>query len=390
MTTVYLHIGTAKTGTTSIQNFLAENRILLEKQDFSYPYMNLGLSHQVDKRNAHFLAYLSPEKDRAKEKEIRSKGYEFVSQAAREHSKVILSDELIWSRSAVMKNFWPQLAANFKRLDCKVKVIVYLRRQDQLLQSLWNQYVKDFRIVSQTFLEYSRQNGLNRYPFDYFKHLNTIAKAVGKENLIVRVYEKSQFKDNNLISDFLQIVGVSHTDEFTSGSIHINHGLSGNFIEMKRIINKARCYKDSDNFLQYPMLFASVQQQEISKSSKASMFTYEETLEYLQQYEESNRKVAEVYLNRPEGELFRDKIEDTPVWQLDRDTLHEDILLFTTEALFAQETKIRELQSQISDMRQNMTAMKQEIQVLRQKNTSMYNSLIFRIYRKLRRVLKHK
>ncbi|EAL6169552.1 acyl carrier protein, partial [Campylobacter coli] len=35
--TAYVHIGTMKTGTSSIQNFLYLNRSLLQKQNYYYP-----------------------------------------------------------------------------------------------------------------------------------------------------------------------------------------------------------------------------------------------------------------------------------------------------------------------------------------------------------------
>lgn len=37
MKTLYLHIGTPKTATTSIQSFCYQNREILEKQGFYYP-----------------------------------------------------------------------------------------------------------------------------------------------------------------------------------------------------------------------------------------------------------------------------------------------------------------------------------------------------------------
>lgn len=55
MATVYLCIGTQKTGTTSLQYFMRANEDVLKKQSYSYPYMELGMSDAFYKnRNAHF------------------------------------------------------------------------------------------------------------------------------------------------------------------------------------------------------------------------------------------------------------------------------------------------------------------------------------------------
>ena len=63
MKKVYIHIGTEKTGTTSIQNVLAKNRESLLKNDYCYP-SSPGV------KNHEFLAiYCAPESTR----DLRSK-----------------------------------------------------------------------------------------------------------------------------------------------------------------------------------------------------------------------------------------------------------------------------------------------------------------------------
>src|SRR5699024_12805516 len=48
MTTVYLHIGAHKTGTTALQYFLWNNRKRLRKEGYLYPKLGLGgYSHGV-------------------------------------------------------------------------------------------------------------------------------------------------------------------------------------------------------------------------------------------------------------------------------------------------------------------------------------------------------
>lgn len=43
MATVYLCIGTQKTGTTSLQYFMRANEGVLKEQGYSYPYMDIGI-----------------------------------------------------------------------------------------------------------------------------------------------------------------------------------------------------------------------------------------------------------------------------------------------------------------------------------------------------------
>lgn len=57
MATVYLHIGTMKTGTSALQRFLSDNREYLKQQGVLYPDLNQGMPERFRFRNGHFLVY---------------------------------------------------------------------------------------------------------------------------------------------------------------------------------------------------------------------------------------------------------------------------------------------------------------------------------------------
>ena len=60
MSTFYLHVGTPKTGTTAIQNFMKENQAVLEKHDYAYPlFYEYGMTGDEAgiARNAHPLIF---------------------------------------------------------------------------------------------------------------------------------------------------------------------------------------------------------------------------------------------------------------------------------------------------------------------------------------------
>lgn len=42
MKTLYIHIGTSKTGTTSLQHFCTENEKLFEEQRYMYPISHIN------------------------------------------------------------------------------------------------------------------------------------------------------------------------------------------------------------------------------------------------------------------------------------------------------------------------------------------------------------
>ena len=97
MKTLYLHVGTPKTATSSIQKFLQINREILEEYGYFFPkllqkYPNVGLN-----RNAHFMVEVPPAKDGAErgisESEVLQEGMEQVADAFGKYDHVILSEE---------------------------------------------------------------------------------------------------------------------------------------------------------------------------------------------------------------------------------------------------------------------------------------------------------
>lgn len=390
MTTVYISIGTPKTGTTALQSFMRENEKLLEKQGYSFPNLDIGMKGIFRDRNGHFLInYLTmndfDEKKEIAQKALNEKAFRELKKIANQYDNIILSDEQIWYRCNYTENFWQELVNNFKAINCKVKIIVYLRRQDQIVQSLWNQLVKMFMKKTRPFKESIEAGDFNYFPLDYYKHLKGIEKYVGKENLIVRPYERGQFENGSLYNDYFGLMGVELTDEFTYGKIASNVGLDGNFIEIKRIINGVPEYRVMDDFMCRPVLNASMYENGKNEHVKTSLFTYDEQVEYMKQYEESNRKVAAEYLGKTDEPLFLDEIEEMPTWKVNHETMYRDIVISMTEIFCKQQTEIRELRKQ---QVKTEAELKKSIEEKDAMIESMYNSFIFRMYRKIRRIFK--
>lgn len=385
MATVYISIGTPKTGTTALQSFMRENDKLLEQQGYCYPKMDVGISGIYRDRNAHFLIYRSHQGNEQERKEyqiqVKERAFKQLEEDAKKFDKIILSEEQIWYRSNLIENFWEHLVEDFKKINCDVKIIVYLRRQDQVIQSLWNQTIKMHMRKTKTFKEALEANTFGYFPLDYYEQIKDIANRVGKENLIVKVYERSQFEGGSIFTDFFNIMGVKLTDEFTNERVAKNVGLNGNYIEIKRIINGIPEYRQMDDFMFRSILNASIYDNSEHEHAKTSMFTYDEQLEYMGQFEESNRKVAEEFLKTDDGVMFREAIKEQPVWSVNKETMDRDMLVAIGEIFCTQEQKIRRLEEQLRNQQRQIDAREPDI-------AAMHNSLIFRVYRKIRKTFK--
>lgn len=396
MATVYLHIGTMKTGTSALQSFLNANREVLEKQGYAYPRMDVGLPRKYDYRNGRFLVHhLGPnDKEKGNTEEIIKNAFEQIADTAKNFDNIILSDETIWHYCGRDSNFWSDLVENFTRINCEVKVIFYLRRQDLYVESLYNQMVKLNRMLTKTFEDYIEGSVAEKW-LHYYRYIKAIEQHIKKENIMVRVYEKDQFEGegNTIFSDFLKCVGLTYNETYKVERPAVNLGLQGNYIELKRIINGLPEYRELNDFMSKPFRDASAAKNENMLHGKVSMFSKEQQMEYMAQFEEDNRKIAQEYLGREDGILFREPMGDLPTWKLDEEALYQDIMISVTETFCYQERRLRDAERRIQMLEERVQSLEEELlsqDGLRNQVTSMYRSLIFRGYRKARKVMRRK
>ena len=222
-----LHVGTGKTGTTSLQTFLAENNEKLKDYGWCYPDLRGDMKYVAGEEPYHIIQNGDILKSYAR----CSRLYRVLREGRLKQALVknlkashtILSYEGFWDE-------WDGATTAdsiryVKKLYDNVKVIVYLRRQDRFIESTWNQIIKAGGVsgdhVTQ---EYSEFSGYGPYgsvqefrahsPYanvstEYKRKLDEISQVVGRENVIVRVFEKGQFMGGrgDVISDFLQVLG---------------------------------------------------------------------------------------------------------------------------------------------------------------------------------------
>ncbi len=328
---------------------------------------------------------------------MQNKAFSVLEEKAKQFENIILTDEEIWQYCDTIPDFWKILKERFRGMNCDVKLIVYLRRQDLLVESLWNQWVKSFYKTTRTFAQWVKAKRYSYYPLDYYAHLNKIAGYMGKENILLRVYEKNAFmgKEKSIFSDFLEAVGLSLTEEYDMENISSNNGLRGNFIELKRQINSIPEYRQMEDFLRRPVLHASNHVNNLDPSPNTTMFTLENRMSFMEQFRESNERVAREYLGRENGVLFLEEMKEIPIWEWNGDQANRDLLVIMGEAFCAQEQtliqqrdSIRRLENSMKTVQNRVNAQQNTIRSMEAEMNSMYNSSIFRAYRKIRNALK--
>ena len=291
---LYLHIGMGKTGTTALQNFFWENRKSLSKHDICYPKRGMM-------SNAHHL--LSPHIPRFLEDQWNFQSVDDWAPKLADSSenRILLSSELMaWADESKARRFCAQVSAWFD-----VHVVVYLRRQDNIIMASYNQQIKAGPQKRRIDLIYRKQ--VER--FDYPKILAPWADSLEPGKLIVRPYEKQQFHQGDIRRDFFRhVFQLELDDSFALSEKNSNPRLSAGASEYKRMVN---CLVDdgrkNDKFNRLLMEFSAEQDASSTRVfSSQSELSPEQRLEIIDLCREDNAFVAQKYLGRADGSLFED------------------------------------------------------------------------------------
>lgn len=310
--TLYLHVGTRKTGTTALQKFLDINYYLLKKtHGVLYPRAGQVLS---DGYHAHHRLFNINNKSAV---DSLDANIEAIIDEGLGAKCCVLSSEILADSSSFKHDL--SVYKSILGLADKVKIILYLRRQDAYLESSYSQKTK--LSENRDILSHKQELCL-----DYRSMCDRWRDLVGKENLIVRIYEREQLKEGNIFADFLEIFKIPLSDEFSLPEKVINPSLDRDALEFMRLINSLPIPRALKKGFKVPL------EQRAMRLGKGQLFQDHKLLsnreknEIIEEFRESNECVAKEYLNRADGKLFyaelpREKVE---VYQgLGNDKIHE-------------------------------------------------------------------
>ncbi len=327
-----LHIGTGKTGTTTIQKFLRTNSDALGKQGILYP-LSAGVT-----RHGRFGLYVTPEESVARDplwhdepadtpasfhRDFRS---ELLAEIARAGlSRVLISDEgLYGAPAATLRRLRQVIDAHFGQL----RLVCYLRRQDDHLASRYQQVVK----MGETRRLAVRTQEMDlSHTYDYASRLDLWTRLVGCPDFVVRRFEPESFVDASLIADFLDAAGITLDPAGLTPVPAMNESLDAESVEFLRILNlfRVRSQRAEPGRIRNRKLVVK-----LARSSRGPTLTLPEpALErFMARWESGNEAVARRYFGEEDGVLFRSPRRSrgtTSVQRLDPDRL--DYFLDVTE-----------------------------------------------------------
>ncbi|EEQ63074.1 M protein repeat protein [Helicobacter pullorum MIT 98-5489] len=213
--TAYVHIGTPKTGTTTIQTFMAKNNEALKQKGFLYSTSIIaGWQHWrlsswvntelVEKKNEQQQKFCQEIKDLIKQ-EIK---------ANQDKTFVFSTESLTWDVNLNISAPVFMLQKLLKELGFdEVKIILYCRNQADLMVSADSENIKMYHGLCAA-KDLPSHHIKTPIMFDFQNIIQKYMEVFGRDNLIVKLFDKNEFLEGDLIKDFLQNLGLKLDNSF--------------------------------------------------------------------------------------------------------------------------------------------------------------------------------
>ena len=197
MNTLYIHMGNLKTGSTAIQAYLyAYKDMLLQKHKLLVPN-SIAEHHRVYSGEPYYIhkaaQHINPlELDNFK-KEIK----------ANPNCNIVISNEWYNGLSTEERDYFKAILPNYQ-----FKVVFYIRRIDSFLKSFFSEQRKRRVDKNLVFYEDFVKNGIDYFTDNALHRINTSIDSIGKNNVIVKLYDRKLLKHQDVVCDFMNILGI--------------------------------------------------------------------------------------------------------------------------------------------------------------------------------------
>lgn len=249
-----LHIGTEKTATTTIQDFVYANRAALANRSVALSD-ELGLTN-----NRKLVAYFLPE-DRfddyfthrhiatIEDKRRHFEGFEdaFASEvralSGRAHTMFITSEHF-HSRLRDIESI-RRLKRLLDELFTDIRIVCYFREQSSMLESYYSTAIKSSSSVD--FQHFGRNCSVDNHYYNFATFFGKWREVFGRDCLEARLFDRERFVDQDVRKDMLSILMDSRDFagfDFSSGDANVSLGYAG--LEIGRVVNRHVAKRHAD------------------------------------------------------------------------------------------------------------------------------------------------
>jgi len=298
MKTCFLHIGSEKTGTTSIQKCFGSNRAACLDAGFWYPRSASYKPGAVHRRLSDVALAGPVENDTQFVAEFEREYREAMGAGA--HSAIV-SSEFFHSRfhdSASIERLRTFLTRYFGRIN----VIYYARRQDNLAVSMHSTAVRGGNTTVRSALSVYESKGHH-----YFDHLAVCAlwsAQFGRENFTARIFETGKLVTGDVVDDIAAIMGIR--DTFGPRQFSANESLSAECMDVLLLFNGSP-YRENDTLRRELMRIGKAR-----GGPKIPLLTRSEAQQFVARFDESNAAFFRKYVDPSLATAFQKGFDAYP------------------------------------------------------------------------------
>jgi hypothetical protein len=223
---IYLHIGSGKTGTTSIQRMLWENRFELKRRGVFYctPPSETMINH-------HSIVRTPMDEGIWKRAEDTLSNIKKAFEISGCKTMIISTEKLLGVPVSYMEGFKNLFS------DFDIKILVYIRNQVDLIPSYYMQRIKDYMHGPMCPIEDIFPRFTNNWGMEPRAVMDRWSAVFGKENIISRVYDRESLVDGNVCKDFSMVLGLESLVDLDF-SYSDNRSLVPEVVELIRTIDE--------------------------------------------------------------------------------------------------------------------------------------------------------
>lgn len=301
-----LHLGSEKTGTSSVQKFFGVRREALLRKGFWYPRAFANPAAHVHLKLSRAALRDTLKDDTPEVIEFRRE-YETAMKGG--ITTAVFSSEFFHSEmrdGAALERLHAFLGKFFDRFQ----LIYYARRQDEMLASMHSTAVKGGWTTDPHALSVYQSKG--HYYFDHSAVCDLWSSQFDRRNLICRIYEREKLISGDVVDDFAQVIGLKRSAERTH--VSANESLSLETISALLYLNASA---DKDNRELRRKLIAKGKKR---NGPRVPMLTKGEAREFYAQFFESNRQFFDRYVDKnlatgffEDFSKFPDVVPDMPL-----------------------------------------------------------------------------
>lgn len=283
MTLCILHLGSEKTGTSSIQKYFSLHRQALLREGFWYPKSFTNPAGHVHIR----LSAAALDGSLKANGPIAAEFREEFGAARKQGAKVAVFSSEFFHSELRDKGSVERLHAFLANFFDHFKLVYYARRQDQMLASMHSTAIQGGWTTNRHALSVYESKG--HYYFDHAAVCDLWAGEFGRQNLACRVFERDRLTNGDIVDDFSTAIGLPLDAE--RSNVSANESLSFETMNVLLLLNASR-HKDNKELRR--KLIATGRKRD---ADRVPMLTRAEADQFLSRFDEVNRRFFSQYVD---------------------------------------------------------------------------------------------